>query len=157
MAKGGFDGLIDNIKSRNKDDPAGMTPKTKEIKENNPTQKSGGGFDNIIDNIQRRDKDDPTGTKTKSKEKPEVTKKKKTAGFDGIIDSIQDRDNDDPIGTKKATKKGTEITDGKEDKSDKSPLGDVAQAVGDIVGVGTQATIGIGLIKGINGLIKEKK
>ena len=117
----------------------------------NPTQKTGGGFDDLIDRINERDADDPTGTKKpKKKEEKSESKKKGKGGFDGIIDNITERDNDDPVGTKKKEKKE------EKEKEEKTPLDGITKTTTDLVTAGIGAVVGIGVMKGMSGMLNNK-
>ena len=153
----GFGSMIDDIKNRDNDDPVGMKSKKKGKSEETTKSKRSGGFDGIIDSIQDRDNDDPTGTNSKKKDKSEDKPENKRGGgggIDGILDNIRDRDDDDPTGNK-PKKKSAKKDDSEGDE--KNPLDGIAKTTTQIVGAGMGAMLGIGVMKGMSGLMNMDK
>ena len=104
------------------------------------------GIDNMLDSIKNRDNDDPMGLKNKKKEMIVKNPTQKTGGgFDDLIDRINERDADDPTGTKKPKK-----------KEEKTPLDGITKTTTDLVTAGIGAVVGIGVMKGMSGMLNNK-
>ena len=71
-----------------------------------------------------------------------------------ILDNIRDRDDDDPTGNK-PKKKSAKKDDSEGDE--KTPLDGIAKTTTQIVGAGMGAMLGIGVMKGMSGLMNMDK